>query len=35
VVRGGGAPALLEAAGVPARLVDADGALHLLGGWPA
>jgi thiamine biosynthesis lipoprotein len=35
VVRGGGAAALLEAAGVPARLVDADGALHLLGGWPA
>lgn len=35
VVRGAGARALLREAGVAARLVDARGAVHTLGGWPA
>jgi thiamine biosynthesis lipoprotein len=35
VVLGRGAPTALHQAGVAARLVDADGVVHLLGGWPA
>lgn len=35
VVRGTRAVALLEGAGVPARLVAADGSVVRLGGWPA
>jgi thiamine biosynthesis lipoprotein len=35
VVRGAGAPRLLESAGVAARLVAADGSVHRIGGWPA
>lgn len=34
LVRGPRAPALLETAGVPARLVAADGTVTRLGGWP-
>lgn len=35
IVRGRGAPAWIEALGVPARLVGADGREHAIGGWPA
>jgi thiamine biosynthesis lipoprotein len=35
VVLGRQAPAALDEARVAARLVDADGVVHLLGGWPA
>jgi thiamine biosynthesis lipoprotein len=35
IVRGRGAPAWIEGLGVPARLVDADGCEHTIGGWPA
>ena len=35
VVLGHRAPAALDEARVAARLVDADGVVHLLGGWPA
>ncbi|HEY8318810.1 MAG TPA: FAD:protein FMN transferase [Amnibacterium sp.] len=35
VVLGRQAPAALDEARVTARLVDADGVVHLLGGWPA
>lgn len=34
VVLGRRAPAVLDEAQVAARLVDADGVVHLLGGWP-
>lgn len=35
IVRGRGATAWIEAQGVPARLVDAYGHEHMMGGWPA
>ena len=35
IVRGRRAPAWIEALGVPARLVGADGREHTIGGWPA
>jgi thiamine biosynthesis lipoprotein len=35
IVRGAPAPAWLEAAGLPARLVSADGCLVHVAGWPA
>jgi FAD:protein FMN transferase len=35
IVRGASAPAWLESAGLPARLVDRDGAVLRVGGWPA
>jgi thiamine biosynthesis lipoprotein len=35
IIRGDAAPAWLAAAGLPARLVGADGAVTLAGGWPA
>jgi thiamine biosynthesis lipoprotein len=35
IIRGDGAPAWLAAAGLPARLVGADGAVTLAAGWPA
>ena len=35
IVRGRRAPAWIEALGVPARLVDAEGREHMIGGWPA
>ena len=34
IVRGRRAPAWIEALGVPARLVDAGGCEHTIGGWP-
>lgn len=34
VVQGDRAPALLRTAGIAARLVAADGSVHLMGGWP-
>ena len=34
IVRGRRAPAWIEALGVPARLVGADGREHTIGGWP-
>ena len=35
IVRGAGAAAWLDAAGLPARLVDRSGAMTRVGGWPA
>jgi len=35
IVRGDSAPTWLEAAGLPARLVDRDGAVLRVAGWPA
>lgn len=35
IVRGAAAPAWLEAAGLPARLVALDGSVLAVGGWPA
>ena len=35
IVRGASAPAWLESAGLPARLVDRDGAVLRVAGWPA
>ncbi len=35
IVRGRTAPAWIETLGIPARLVDADGRTHTIGGWPA
>jgi thiamine biosynthesis lipoprotein len=35
IIRGAGAPAWLEGAALPARLVAADGTVTLAGGWPA
>ena len=35
IVAGRTAPARLAGAGLPARLVSADGAVTVLGGWPA
>ena len=34
IIRGAAAPAWLEAAGLPARLVAANGAVSVTGGWP-
>jgi thiamine biosynthesis lipoprotein len=35
IVRGRAAPDRLRAAAVPARLVDAEGRVTTLGGWPS
>jgi thiamine biosynthesis lipoprotein len=34
IVRGRGAPDWLAALGLPSRLVDAAGTVHLIAGWP-